>query len=205
MTNDEATLAESGAEHLSFPEGALSESDVEKQALGQMAVRRHHLTQKIASVSAPFTEAIAALAEEIEQTKEQQAAAVAGLERDIEFIDSQMESVFRRRSEQNGEKTFKLPFVTYGLRRSPDTVEIADAAKLLELCQQTPALLDSLFTKKVSIQPNKRSIMAHIKGTGEVLDGVEFKPGEVRFKVIQEGGVAGAVSESDGGDGDEAG
>lgn len=170
-----------------FPEGALSEADVERQALGHMALRRHHLLRRIAETSAPFDDALAALAEEVDQVREQQAQAVAPLERDVAFIDSQMELVFRRKAEESGDKTFKLPFVTYGLRRSPDTVEITDSAKLLETCQQTPALLDSLFVKKVTIQPNKRTIMAHIKGTGEVLEGVEFHPGEVKFKVIAEG------------------
>lgn len=74
-------------------------------------------------------------------------------------------------------KTIHLPSGQLVARKNPDRVTVEDATAFFAEQGDDPALV------RVKYEPDKPSILRHVKQTGHVPAGVTFVPGEVGFSV----------------------
>jgi len=84
----------------------------------------------------------------------------------------------------SGEKTIRLPHGILKLRKGRDRVAVAAMEEFLK----SGGKLGLLRTIPESFSPDLQAIVDHIKRTGEVPQGVEFIPAEIRFSYTTKGG-----------------
>lgn len=82
-------------------------------------------------------------------------------------------------------KTVSLPSGRLVARKAPDRVDVPDATAFFAEQPDDSELVRHRF------EPDKPSILKHIKATGEVPAGVEFLPGDVAFSVKPDDGGEG--------------
>lgn len=140
--------------------------------LAAVARKRHFRTDQIRRLSEPFNAEIDHLRDLIALMEADRDAAVREHQRHIDWYDAILTSYHRQRHGQTGEKTLRLPYgISLKARKAPDRVEIED-----------PAILPEGF-RRLKVEADKRAVLAHLKATGEVLEGVTYIPGETKFTV----------------------
>jgi hypothetical protein len=83
-----------------------------------------------------------------------------------------------------GEKTLRLPHGVLKLRKGRDRVAVVAMEEFLKIA----AKLKLLRTVPESYSPDLQVIVDHIKRTGDVPQGVEFIPAEIKFSYTTNGG-----------------
>lgn len=131
-------------------------------------------------ILAEYEDEKAAIRRSAEAARAQVAAREAELlrrvDRSTSFLRSQVEGYARQhRKELIGSrgKTANLIHGTIQFRTHPEGIDIKDPAAALEWCMAQPVEADLTRTK---VEINKRTLAAHVKGTGEIPPGVAYVP-----------------------------
>lgn len=124
---------------------------------------------------------------ELYDLTEQQKAALEPINGEIDYLKNQLEAFSRQQLEETGEKTIRLPHATLTARKQPQDYH-RDEETLLQWVQDNAAEFIKLSKPSVAWGELKKQLVVAgdkvlLKDTGEVIDGLEPKPIEVRFDV----------------------
>jgi hypothetical protein len=117
---------------------------------------------------------------EIKILEEYRANELARLDKKRSWLAFNLEGFMRA----SGEKTIRLPHGVLTVRKGKDRVAVVAIEKFLAIGKK----LGLVRTVPESFAPDVKAILARIKTTGEIPEGVEFIPAEIRFSYTTNGG-----------------
>jgi len=134
-----------------------------------------------------FSSAIDRVGAELYDLKKQQEKALSPIDEEVSYLKNQLEAFQRQQLEETGEKTIRLPHATLTARKQPQDYR-KDEETLLKWVQDNAAEFVKLSKPSVAWGELKKQLVVAgdkvlLKDTGEVIDGLEPKPIEVRFDV----------------------
>lgn len=152
-----------------------------------VAKKMYKLEQKRRETVELFEGAMERVKVELYDLTEQQKVALAPIDEDILYYKQQLEAFSRQQLEETGEKTIRLPHATLTARKQPQDYHRDDEA-LLKWVQDNAAEFVKLAKPSVAWGDLKKQLVVAgdkvlLKDTGEVIDGLEPKPIEVKFDV----------------------
>jgi hypothetical protein len=117
---------------------------------------------------------------EIKLIEEYRANELARLDKKRSWLAFNLEGFMRT----TGDKTLRLPHGTLKLRKGRDRVAVIAMEQFLKIGQK----LGLVRTVPESVVPDAQAILQRIKTTGDIPDGVQYIPAEVRFSYTTNGG-----------------
>lgn len=152
-----------------------------------VAKKMYKLEQKRRDTVELFEGAMERIKVELYDLTEQQKVALAPIDEDILYYKQQLEAFSRQQLEETGEKTIRLPHATLTARKQPQDYH-RDEEVLLQWVQDNAAEFVKLAKPSVAWGDLKKQLVVAgdkvlLKDTGEVIDGLEPKPIEVKFDV----------------------
>jgi hypothetical protein len=117
---------------------------------------------------------------EIKLVEEYRANELARLDQKRSWLVFNLEGFMR----STGEKTVRLPHGSMKLRKGRDKVAVVALDEFLKVGPR----LKLIRSIPEQVTPDIQAIINHIKSTGEIPNGVQFIPAEVRFSYTTNGG-----------------
>ena len=150
------------------------------------AERLHELREEAALATELVDKAIEKKKKEIAALEDRRKDIMKPLQEEIAYLEANLTAYHQRELEQGGKKTIKLPWATLKSQKKPQDY-IRDDGKLLEWVQDNAADYVKVSTSVAWGELKKQLVVAGgkvlLKGTGEVVEGIEPKPVETSFSV----------------------
>lgn len=178
-------------EYLTGDVDALQEQAPERFAVTDLATA-DWAVRKIARARRRFADAKLLADAQLERTREWIAAEQHRLDTDTAYLTGLLEAFHRRTLDEDPKaKTIRLPSGTLVARKQPDVVDVTDVDAFVAWASDGHN--DLLRTK---VEPDKTAIkntlgaaetgLVHVPDTGELVPGLTWRDGDVKFSVDTE-------------------
>jgi len=169
---------------IDFIEELLRESEdrQEQETVDMKKLMADKMLFAVATLDGKMEEVNRLVEEEIRLLEEYRSLELARLDKKRSWLEFNLEGFAR----SSGEKTLRLPHGTLKLRKGRDKVVVVALEEFLKI----GPTLKLVRTVPEQITPDIQAIVNRIKTTGDIPNGVQYIPAEVRFSYTTNGGNA---------------
>ena len=167
---------------IDFIEELLRESDArrEQETVEMNKLMADRMLSAVAVLESQMEEVNQLVEKEIQLLEGYRSSELSRLDKKRSWLVFNLDGFMR----STGEKTLRLPHGSLKLRKGRDRVAVVALEKFLEIAPK----LGLVRTVPEQLTPDIQAILQRIKTTGDIPNGVQYIPADVRFSYTTNGG-----------------